>query len=195
MNVTRKNAQSIAGLKRILREEGILDNVGRTVFYISSVRSYTTTCQSGDCLKNASFYKLQFELLKQGINDDGFQVVEDFPVSKTSVCTAVGADSFVIGPDGDLYKCWLDLGRHELAVGHIGDGSLELNEKIAKWQDFQPFDDANCGLCTMLPVCMGGCPELNMRSVREEENQACCSWKYQLQDHLLHLAEKDKGAR
>lgn len=190
MNVTRENAGSVADLKNFLREAGILNDAGRTSFYVSPVRSYTSTCRTSECMSNAEFYRLQLELLKNGINDDGCYVVEDFPVSKQSVCTAVGEDSFVIGPSGDLYKCWLDLGRKELSVGNIGADAHELNAQMSKWMGFSPFEESGCGTCTVLPLCMGGCPELNMRSIGENENQACCNWKYFLKEHLLHLSKK-----
>lgn len=190
MNVSYENAGSVVELKDYLRQAGILGNAERATFYVSPVRSYTTSCRSAECMTNAEFYKLQLDLLKQGINDEGFHVVEDFPTSKESICTAVGEDSFVIGPSGDLYKCWLDLGRKELSVGNIAAGNCELNAQMEKWRGFNPFDDAGCGDCAMLPVCMGGCPELNMRSNGEPENQACCNWKYYLKDHLLHIAQQ-----
>lgn len=194
MNVNEANASSVMQLKQILLEERILDDNGRVAFYLSPVRSYTSSCQSGDCLSNASFYKLQLELIKKGINNGGFQVVEEYPVLKESVCTAVGPDSYVIGPSGELYKCWLDLGRHEHSVGHIDRKGLHLNARINKWHDFLPFDEeSQCASCTMLPICMGGCPELNIRSRYEEENRACCNWKYYLQEHLLHLANLEKS--
>jgi len=188
MNVSADNRENVADLKRVLQEEGILADRKRTTFYVSPVRSYTTTCQNGVCLSNEAFYRLQLDLLKTGINADGFAVVEEFPVAKESICTAVGADSFVIGPDGDLYKCWLDLGRREFSVGCVGNGGLELNDRITRWHDFRPFDQISCASCIMLPICMGGCPELNMRSSGREENQACCNWKYILDDHLRYLA-------
>jgi uncharacterized protein len=189
MNVTAENASSVAKLKRILCDEGILNNTKRSSFYISPVRSYTKTCQSSSCLSNELFYRLQLDLLRNGINDDGFEVVEEYPASKYSVCVT-SRKSFVIGPDGRLYKCWLDFGRHELAVGLISESLFSLNENITKWQTYSPFNRASCATCTMLPVCMGGCPELNMRSFGQEENQACCNWKYFLHEHLLFLAEQ-----
>ncbi|NHQ60308.1 SPASM domain-containing protein [Chlorobium sp. BLA1] len=189
MNVNEENAASIMELKKILHEEKLLDNKGRVAFYVSPVRSYTSSCQSRDCLSNSSFYKLQLELLKNGINSDGFHVVEEYPTLKESVCTAIASDSYVIGASGELYKCWLDLGRHELSVGQIGREGIEFNERIEKWDDFMPFDEGTeCLSCSMLPVCMGGCPELNMRSRNQQENQACCNWKYFLSEHLRFIA-------
>lgn len=194
MNVNEGNASSVMQLKQLLLEERILDDSGRVALYLSPVRSYTSSCQSGDCLSNASFYKLQLELIKKGINNSGFQVVEEYPVLKESVCTAVGPDSYVIGPSGELYKCWLDLGRHELSVGYVDCKGLHLNARIKKWHDFLPFDEeSQCASCTMLPVCMGGCPELNIRGRYEGENRACCNWKYYLEEHLLYLANLEKS--
>lgn len=194
MNVNEANASCVMQLKQLLLEEKILDDKGRVSFYVSPVRSYTSSCQSGDCLSNASFYRLQLDLIKRGINSDGFQVFEEYPVLKESICTAVGPDSYVIGPSGELYKCWLDLGRHEHSVGHIDSRGLRLNARINKWHDFLPFDEGSeCASCTMLPVCMGGCPELNIRGRHESENQACCNWKYYLQEHLLYLASLEKS--
>ncbi len=190
MNVDSRNADSVAELKQYLKDEKILDDAGRVAFYISPVRSYTTSCKSSQCLSNHEFYQLQFELLKNGINDDGFSVVEEYPKSKESVCTAVGQDSFVIGPDGTLYKCWLDLGRPELTVGMINENGINLNKGMERWLSFSPFKTSGCYECTMLPVCMGGCPELNMRSSETEDNQACCGWKYVLEEHLEYRASK-----
>ncbi|MBL6956366.1 MAG: SPASM domain-containing protein [Chlorobium phaeobacteroides] len=191
MNVNAGNADTVMDLKRVLRDEGMLDDQGRTALYVSPVRSYTSSCQGGDCLSNSAFYRLQLDLLRQGINDDGFQVVEEYPSLKESVCTAVGADSYVIGPSGELYKCWLDLGRAEHSVGMIGQNGPDLNERIARWTGFRPFDaGSDCAECDMLPVCMGGCPELNLRSRGGEDNMACCNWKYVLREHLLHIADR-----
>ncbi|ASQ90488.1 hypothetical protein CHL67_05730 [Prosthecochloris sp. GSB1] len=187
MNVNAGNADAVLALKRVLREEGMLADAGRTAFYLSPVRSYTASCQGGECLTDSSFYRLQLELLARGINEDGFTVVEEYPALKESVCTAIGSDSFVIGPSGELYKCWLDLGRKERSVGALGSDGPELNRRMARWTEFSP-SSSGCRDCSMLPLCMGGCPELNLRSRDGEENLACCNWKYVLREHLLHIA-------
>lgn len=36
-----------------------------------------------------------------------------FPVNNSGVCCANKIDSFVIAPDGILYKCWVDIGKEE----------------------------------------------------------------------------------
>ena len=54
MNVTTENAWSVAELKSLLREKGILDDPNRTTFYISPVRSYTSACKIVNCMSNES---------------------------------------------------------------------------------------------------------------------------------------------
>ncbi|MES9884922.1 MAG: radical SAM protein [Sedimenticola sp.] len=188
MNVDADNADGVSDLKVLLKKEGVLNDAGRVALYISPVRSYTSSCKSSHCLSNNEFYRLQLDLLMKGINDDGFFVVDDYPQEKQSVCTAVGKDSFVIGPDGSLYKCWLDLGQRELSVGAVEKDCLKLNDNLDRWTSFSPFEKG-CSDCTMLPVCMGGCPELNMRSDGQAENEACCNWKYVLKDHLSYIVD------
>ena len=42
-----------------------------------------------------------------------------FPVNNSGVCCANKIDSFVIAPDGILYKCWVDIGKEEKKIGTI----------------------------------------------------------------------------
>lgn len=185
MNVSEDNAGAVAELKRLLRAEGILDDAGRTAFYISPVRSYTESCGAGGCLTDAAFHRLQLQLLREGINADGFTVVEDYPQPKETVCTATSEGSLVIGPDGLTYKCWLDIGRPELAVGHIA-AQPEQAEKARRWTGYSPFGQARCSGCSLLPLCLGGCPALNMDP--ETRDSACCQWRFTLAEHLAYLA-------
>lgn len=189
MNVSGNNTTAIVPLKEILRQKHILENRDRVSFYVSPVRAYTGSCRFGGCLTNAAFSLMQLELLQNGINRDGFNTVEEYPSAKESVCTAVNSDSYVIGPSGELYKCWLDLGRPALSVGNIGPDGLSLNDNIIKWTGFSPVSEhGSCLACPFLPVCMGGCPELNIRSRGQQENEACCNWKYIYKEQMLYLA-------
>jgi uncharacterized protein len=60
--------------------------------------------------------------------------------------------SFVIDPDGLVYKCPAVAGRPELAVGHVA--SMDPL-KPAPLTAQRPWE--KCGDCPYLPVCVGGC--------------------------------------
>jgi uncharacterized protein len=93
---------------------------------------------------------------------------DGFPYPKTSVCTALAQDSVVIGADGLHYRCGLQVGETERAVGRLSEKNkkelpvLNLN-KAGKtdaewWENFDPTLP-KCSRCSFLPVCWGGCPK------------------------------------
>ena len=60
-------------------------------------------------------------------------------------------NSYIIDPDGLVYKCPAVAGRPEVAVGTVRDNSLEG----APLLELRPWE--KCGDCPYLPVCVGGC--------------------------------------
>lgn len=71
-------------------------------------------------------------------------------------CTAVRRNELVVGSSGELYKCWDSVGASNEVIGHIRD-YYDLNGRLAKWMDYDPFSNVECRACLALPVCMGGC--------------------------------------
>ncbi|MEO5729437.1 MAG: radical SAM protein [Byssovorax sp.] len=59
--------------------------------------------------------------------------------------------SYIIDPDGLVYKCPAVAGRPEVAVGTVRDNAL----KGAVLLELRPWEQ--CGDCAYLPVCVGGC--------------------------------------
>jgi uncharacterized protein len=61
-------------------------------------------------------------------------------------------NSYVIDPEGDLYKCPAVAGRKEMAVGSVHTGRTR---EVAPLLEFRPWEQ--CGDCAYMPVCVGGC--------------------------------------
>jgi uncharacterized protein len=59
--------------------------------------------------------------------------------------------SYVIDPDGLVYKCPAVAGRPEVAIGDVRGGAF----KEAPLLELRPWEQ--CGDCAYLPVCVGGC--------------------------------------
>jgi uncharacterized protein len=66
-------------------------------------------------------------------------------------CELHWKNSYVIDPDGLVYKCPAVAGRPEMAVTSVAGGA----EKIAPLVALRPWE--KCGDCPYLPVCVGGC--------------------------------------
>ena len=59
--------------------------------------------------------------------------------------------SYIIDPDGLVYKCPAVAGRPEVAIGTVRDRALQGALLLAR----RPWE--KCGDCPYLPVCVGGC--------------------------------------
>jgi len=90
---------------------------------------------------------------------------DHYPDNVTSECMARHINSFLIGPNGDLYKCWHNLGISEYKIGNINDKNLIINDKLMSRfiVGTDPYLDNKCSQCSVLPICWGGCPMDVMR--------------------------------
>src|SRR5262249_17518887 len=89
---------------------------------------------------------------REGVTVEESEAPEGLPEPKTSVCAALARDSSVIGADGRLYRCGLQVGETHRGVGRVGDASDEGTDS-AFWRDFDPTSLPQCRHCSFLPVC------------------------------------------
>jgi uncharacterized protein len=101
---------------------------------------------------------------------------------------ATGLLGFVVGPEGELYRCWNDVGRPERVVGDVRAeeaviGSV-LQARYATGVD--PYDDPECRACAVLPICGGGCAHrrLLVKYAGREDVDSCSPYKTRLQESL-----------
>lgn len=71
-------------------------------------------------------------------------------------CAAEHAYSFLIAPDGHLYKCLNDMGNRKFAVRHVsGEGNGTF--VTAKYLGRDPFTESECKNYPYILLCYGGC--------------------------------------
>ena len=103
-------------------------------------------------------------------------------------CVATRLLGFVVGPEGELYKCWDDVGRPSMVVGsvHAEETAADhvLRARYATGVD--PYRDPECLACAALPICGGGCAHRRLLVKYEgREGIDCCSpYKARLTDQL-----------
>jgi len=128
----------------------------------------------------------------------GIEDLPAFPRRHYIGCTACRRNGFVIGPEGEIYKCWDDLGVAERQVGSIQPGGTWNPALISDYLVAASYlDDRDCEECFFLPVCSGGCPNARLRNLLEgRKNDPCLKFKYQLEELLeIHYELKKKRAR
>lgn len=79
-------------------------------------------------------------------------------LSKNRGCVATCATAYVIGPCGELYKCWNDIGNETMIVGYIFKPELTNLQLYNRYMvDGQWMADEECRECFFFPICSGGC--------------------------------------
>lgn len=73
---------------------------------------------------------------------------------KGGQCYACHQGSFVVAPNGDLYKCTVTMKDKNAVVGNVFDG-IDRNNYYFKWVN--PILPKKCDKCVFLPLCQGGC--------------------------------------
>lgn len=95
----------------------------------------------------------EFMRFKEHLINNGFYhaVEKMMPEYKVNSCTMDAPDSYVIDPDGYVYKCISKVGQKECSIGNVKEG---FNEKAHLLLD--AFDSEMCEKCKYFPICKGG---------------------------------------
>lgn len=84
-----------------------------------------------------------------------------YPSNLLYECPVRCDNSWVICPDGSLYKCWEIAGNEDFKVGYINnDGTITITNESLLLQYLEgadPLSDNNCIKCKTYPICGGGC--------------------------------------
>lgn len=105
-----------------------------------------------------------------------------------ALCVAGSYRNFVLGPEGELYKCWDDAGRPGMVVGSIHAKDTITNAALlAQYSTgVDPYSDPECRSCAVLPICGGGCPHRRLLEKYHDLKGArrCSPYKTRLRDYL-----------
>jgi uncharacterized protein len=160
INVDQQNVRSARLVLDVLEEAGL---AGRVRAYLGHLVALTTNPDAPSasyghdrCLPMADYAREvdEFESLAYA---RGFGA-PSVPRPTGAPCTAVRKGEWVIGPRGDLWKCWDSVGDPRQVLGNVLE--IERAEAVvddSPWLRYDPFDDPECTRCIALPVCMGGC--------------------------------------
>jgi uncharacterized protein len=182
MNVSKENGDKYVELFKLLGENFKSSNIS---LYPGFVHYHNGACKADSCYDD-SYSKAIF--LKGLFEKHGIYSPEIYPFRSSKGCMMQRFNSFLIGPNGDLYKCWHFLGNEEEKIGNI------LNENIFSNYDLLANTmlkhdillDKQCHECILFPSCNGGCS--NFRSLGEN---VCIPAKSSLEDFIeIHYKTK-----
>lgn len=183
VNIDRSNIDNISRLLNVLKE----NNLSNIFIYLGHVIPYTAGCKSyeSSCILTEEFSIINQAFYKN-LNLMGFEAGrESFYPRFARACDANRTNAFVLDPDGDMYKCWTEIGNKATSIGKIGDLTQQKEEKgnrEIQWLTWEPFEYPDCVECKMLPICMGGCAHHAMFINRDRPE--CKEWKYSLENYV-----------
>ena len=128
-------------------------------------------CLSCIAMSHSDIRNLYYEL-----NDNDSLKVDFYPRLHSKTCTATGLNSYVIGPEGEIYKCWNDVSNHDKIVGYINQNEFTNSKLYTRYMiACNCFNDPKCLECFFLPLCMGGCAWSKLRNLYEDGKYDLCS--------------------
>lgn len=144
----------------------------------------SSECVSPEFNISEGGYKAQFIL--DIFDKYGIEIKSFLPKYRMHSCVASKYFAFVIGPEGELYKCWRMVGNQKEAIGNVNDGSFDM-VKFSKYLIGADYTlDSKCLQCEFITLCGGGCPLVRMRNKYEKISlNHCCPEK----THMEQLME------
>ena len=103
--------------------------------------------------------------------------VDFYPKKKEKGCMVCLNNSFVVGPEGELYKCWNDFNHQDKIVGYI-QGKKITNATLLDRYGYEAtlYSDPKCKECMMFPICDGGCGWMRSKNVFEGKEYNLCTY-------------------
>ncbi len=142
------------------------------------------------CYRISDLVELHFKFAEMGVN------VNMFPNNRFKGCMLQRANAFIVGPEGELYKCWNDVSNPDKIIGSIMDNDLHNYDLLMKYmQECQPIRE-ECRDCHIFPVCEGGCGHQQYRNKFEKAEFELCSPlkdKEKLKKVLLYSIKENKN--
>lgn len=136
----------------------------------------------GDCDDSGFMTTSDVVRFNKWLRDNGIDY-SIYPRKLNKVCAATAIAAYAIGPHGELYNCWEDMGQSDALIGSIYKSSLDKPEMLANFMRYgNLFNDETCRKCRLLPLCSGGCPKLRVANKLNGAMNDVCT-EYRNNDH------------
>lgn len=193
VNVDKKNAKEYPKLNEYLQNKYEGSNVFIYAGNVEATGNQKYDIKYTFCSSEWSRFAL--ELYRgNSVSTDG----KIYPLGNLhKICAANTHNSLIIGPDGELYKCWKDVGNVEMVIGNIFNEDYLVNRELVALYNIgtDPYLDSKCLECYYLPICGGGCANLRFRSkfLNEKGLEFCSLYKDHIDEYLMEYYDEVKS--
>ena len=187
INVDRENEKDVQSVVDELKKRGIYEDV---FCYLGLVTSTNGTCSNCTCMSSERYSEFNLDFWMK----NNMPLESLYPKPMGNYCGADYAQGYVLDAQGNIYKCWSDVGVMEQRIGTAHDWN-ETNKKstinevqsqsvFEKYMLYDPTEDPVCSKCKFMPICFGGCPHS-----RIENNQLCEQYRYNVGEFMQAYAD------
>lgn len=181
-NIDRRNMQQYADFYDSFKKEINDARVNLYPGFVSDLLS--SECVSPEHNISEGGYKAQFAL--DLFDRYGIEIKSFLPKFRRHSCVATKYFAFVIGPEGEIYKCWRMVGNSKQVLGNVCDGVKNMVGFSDYITGADYTRDPKCLNCEFIALCGGGCPLVRLRNRNEGLNlNHCCPEK----SHMEKLME------
>jgi uncharacterized protein len=186
VNIDSHNFERVEELLQILAANGLS---GKLQVYLGQL----VAVDDGGAAPSATYERRCFTNKEFADAESAFTLMAmDYGFAGPSVpgpvqtpCTAVRANEFILGSEGELYKCWESVGNPTHVIGNIRDYT-KTNGRLSRWLKYDPYTNDECRSCIALPVCQGGCAHHGM-DVMLYENR-CDTFRHNYEERIGLMA-------
>lgn len=180
-NIDRRNMNEYHQFHDEFRKEISDSRVTLYPGFVSDILS--DECVSVEDNISEGGYKAQFAL--DIFHHYGIEIKAFLPKFRRHSCVASKYFAFVIGPEGEIYKCWRMVGNKKQTLGNVRSG-LDMTKFSRYLVGADYTRDQRCLDCEFITLCGGGCPLIRLRNKEENLNlNHCCPEK----SHMEKLME------
>lgn len=161
VNIDKDNKNAVYSVNSVIKDLQL-----KNIFVYPAAILNSNNCHNADsCLINREFLNFEYGFIKS--TQDSDRLLRKYPVLRSNSCCADAMNSYVVNADGEMYKCWADIGITGFSLGNIKRGvSNSMNEILYMKND--PTYDEKCRECRFLPLCLGGCPHERREGIAEK---------------------------
>ncbi len=192
INLDRGNRDDLAPFLAFVAARGWFDRPHPAVIQPARLSAYT---ERSSFMRPTELTLPEFDALRAEVRRlahgrasvEESEVPDGFPYPRSSVCAALADASFVVGADRNLYRCGLQVGETQRAVGRLpGDAKFHLpllsaeRDDAGWWAAFDPTTRPRCARCSFLPVCWSGCPKKHLEGDQHAIEEQGRFWRENL---------------
>lgn len=104
-------------------------------------------------------------------------------------CMYRSSNNMAIDSKGYIYRCLEHLGQPQHSIGNIVEYKVSLGKMAKMTFENDPFDDAECHQCKVLPICGGGCPIDRKKGENKGQKSYCSIYKKYIEEMLPLIYE------